>query len=386
MTSKRVQIQLQPDVLRWARERAGFSTDEIATKLKLKMERVENWEHSGELSFAQAEKLAHTTHTPLGYLFLASPPVENLPIPDFRTRGSAPLAHPSPDLLETVYLMQRRQEWMRDELIASGYDALEFVGSYNRHSSPENVAEAMRMTLSLDAEWAARKNTWSDALVHLIRTIDASRIMIISNGIVGNNTHRKLDPEEFQGFALVDAHAPLIFVNNADYKTAQMFTVAHELAHIFVGEEGVSVLKQLQPTNHAVEQICNSIAAEFLLPESSLRGFWHEARYTHDPYQLVAQRFKVSTIVAARRAMDIGLITRGTFMEFYGKYLDQEYDASDEKSGGNFWNNQIWRVGPYFGSAVVQAVKEGRILYRDAYDLTGLSRKNFDEYMNKIGG
>ena len=350
------------------------------------MKRVEAWEQSGEISYAQAEKLANATHTPFGYLFLAIPPMEKLPISDFRTRTNESPSRPSPDLLETVYAMLRRQDWMRDELIASGSETLEFVGSYDRHSSPENVAEAMRMTLSLDVEWAAHRNTWSDALIHLIRKIDQVRIMIISNGIVGNNTHRKLDPEEFQGFALVDAYAPLIFVNNADYKAAQMFTVAHELAHVFIGEEGVSVLKQLQPTDHAVEKICNSIAAEFLLPESSLRSFWHGARHDRDPYQSVARRFKVSTIVVARRAMDIGLIAHKDFTEFYGKYLDQQYDASEEKTGGSFWNNQIWRVGPYFGSVVVQAVKEGRTLYRDAYELTGLGRKNFDEYMNKVGG
>lgn len=384
MTSKRVQIQLQPAVLRWARERAGLSAEELAAKFKLKLERVEGWEQSGEISFAQAERLAHATHTPFGYLFLASPPVESLPIPDFRTRSNEPPDRPSPNLLETVYSMQRRQEWMRDELISSSADPLDFVAAYDYQSHSKTVADAMRSVLSLKNEWAAERSTWSEALNDLIHRIDAVQVMIVSNGVVGNNTHRKLDPEEFQGFALVDEYAPLIFINNADYKAAQMFTVAHELAHVFIGEEGISILKKIQPSGHDVEQTCNMIAAEFLLPESSLREYWPKASDNEDPYQQIARRFKISPIVAARRAMDLDLIPRPEFFAYYEQYMS-EHEERTKAAGGNFWNTQNVRISPLFSSAIIRAVQEGRLLYRDAYALTGLRGNSFADLMARSG-
>ena len=386
MTSRRrVQIQLQPEVLRWARERGGFNQDELASKVGVKRGRLEHWEQSGEISFTQTEKVARATHTPLGYLFLSEPPEESLPIPDFRTRSNEPPRHPSPDLLETVYSMQQRQSWMRDELVAAGAEPLDFVGGLDHLGQPSTVAHEMLRTLSLDTGWAAEHTTWTAAVSHLIRQSDAAGVMIVSNGVVGNNTHRKLDPQEFQGFALLDEYAPLIFVNNADFKTAQMFTLAHELAHIFVGEEGVSVFDQLQPLEHAVEQACNKIAAEFLLPEDDLRAFWPEATRAYDPYQQLARHFKVSTIVAARRALDVSLIDQPSFAIFYRGYVEQERITAESKSGGNFWNNQNARVGYRFGAAVVRAVKEGRLPYREAYALTGLTRTAFNTFATRVG-
>ena len=103
-------------------------------------------------------------------------------------------------------------------------------------------------------------------------------MLVVFSGIVGNNTHRKLETEEFQGFALVDEYAPLVFVNSADFRAAQMFTLAHEIAHLFVGETGVSSFDNLQPTEDLTEQFCNRIAAEFLAPEEELRAFWPSAK------------------------------------------------------------------------------------------------------------
>ena len=116
---------MQPGVLQWARERARVSRDELARKMQVKVDRVVEWEETGNISVAQADRLAERTHTPLGLLYLSKPPEDNLPIPDFRTRNTeAPPLRPSLDLLETVYGMQRRQDWMREELIRKGTDPL----------------------------------------------------------------------------------------------------------------------------------------------------------------------------------------------------------------------------------------------------------------------
>ena len=380
MAGQRLQITLEPGVLRWARERAALSADDLAGKMQVKPERVLAWEHSGDITMAQSRRLAVATYTPHGYLFLSEPPDDDLPIADFRTRNDEPLRRPSPNLLDTVYSMQRRQEWMRDEVIRQYEEPpLPFVGGFTITDDPSRVAEAMRDALGIADGWAASVLNWSAALSHLRDKSEDAGILVVFNGVVGNNTHRKLDPEEFQGFALVDEYAPLIFVNNADFKAAQMFTLAHELVHVFIGETGVSHLQDMQPTADVTEQFCDKAAAEFLVPEGQLRAFWIRSQWSRDPYSTIARHFKVSSIVAARRALDLDLIDRVTFLDFYEEHKNAEWaTVQTAQGGGNFWINQIWRVGPRFASTVFCAVKEGRLTYIDAYSLTDLKGDTFE--------
>ena len=298
MPRQSVRIILQPTVLRWARERANLSQEILAKRLAVKPERIADWERTGSISMRQADKLRPKTYTPLGYLYLPEPPDESLPVADYRAIGDEPPSRPSPNLLETVYAMQRRQAWMRDEL-AIHYEEppLDFVGAFTIADTPDEVADAMRQSLSLQRGWASEKRSWQSALRFLRERIEAAGVLIVVNGVVGDNTSRKLDPDEFRGFALVDEYAPLIFVNNSDFISAQMFTTAHELAHIFAGKNGVSNFEDMQPTHHDTEIFCNAAAAEFLLPGSELLDFWNDAWQSEEPYQAVARRFKVSVIV-----------------------------------------------------------------------------------------
>lgn len=386
MNRRRERITLQPAVLRWARERADFDPERLASKMQVKSERVTEWERTGIISVAQVDKLAHHTHTPLGFLYLPEPPEDRLPIPDFRTRGTGAPIRPSPNLLEVVYLMQRRQFWMRDELIEAENRPLPFIGAYQSDGDPRQVAAAMHDTLQLPRDWASQQSTWTEALGYLRDQSEDAGVIVVFNGIVDNDTHRKLDRDEFQGFALVDEYAPLIFVNGADFKAAQMFTFAHELAHLFVGEAGVSGFEDFQPSSHQTEQFCDRAAAEFLVPEQQLRDHWPEAKGSDDPYQSIARQFKVSTVVAMRRALDLDLIDRESFFESYGQYLTEErHKRETGKDGGNFWNTQKWRVGPRFGGAVVRAVRQGRLPYREAYGLTGLRGDTFENMPQKLG-
>ena len=378
----RLLVTLQPAVLRWARERASLGIDELARKVGVRPERVAEWESSGEITVAQADKVAHRTYTPVGFLYLAEPPEDRLPISDFRTRSGDALQRPSPDLLETVYLMQRRQAWMHDDLVDEESDPLGFVGAYGLDSPPQRVAAAMRDALGLTGGWAAAEGTWSDALRRLRDLIEDTGVLVVFNGIVGNNTRRTLDPNEFQGFALVDKYAPLVFVNSADFKAAQIFTLAHEFAHIFIGLDGVSKFETLHPPDDEIEDFCNSVSAEFLVPSDDLSSFWSDIKWHDNPYESTARHFKVSEVVVARRALDIGLITRAEFSEFYELQLDSER-RQDRLSGGNFWNNQNTRIGRRFEEAVVRAVREDRLLYRDAYALTGLKPETFEHLIDR---
>ena len=358
-----------------------MSRDGLAQRMRVALDRVVEWEETGRISIAQADRLAHRTHTPLGYLYLSKPPQDqdDLSIPDFRTRhAGAPPSAPSLDLRETVHAMERRQAWMREELIEGGAEPLRFVGAFSPGHHHGEVASAMREVLGIADGWAEGLRSWTDALGFLRARLDAAGLLVVFNGIVGNGTDRKLDPDEFQGFALADAYAPLIFVNNADFVAAETFTTAHELAHVFIGESGISRFERLQPPRNETEQFCDRAAAEFLVPESGMRDAWRTVERSSDPYQVIARHIKVSAIVAARRALDLNLIDREEYFDFYEKNKYQGKANQSTGAGGDFWKTQRWRIGPRFAATVVRAEAEGRVTYREACSLTGLSGDTFD--------
>lgn len=377
-------VPVKPELLRWARKRAGLD----ASALVERFPKYEEWE-SGEAqpTLKQLEAFARFTTVPFGYLFLPEPPEEKLPIPDFRTLGDRPLGKLSPDLMEMIHAMQRRQDWMRDYLTDIGAEPLPFVGSVTLATDPEDVARRIRETLGLVDGWAREHATWSAAQLGLRRAAEQKGVLIVINGIVGNNVYRKLNPDEFRGFVLCDRLAPLIFLNGADFKAAQMFTLAHELAHVWLGRDGISNLPDLQPGTNEVEQFCNRVAAEVLIPAAELRQCWDRIERADEPFQVLARQFKVSPMVAARRVLDLGYISREVFLEFLRAYAEDERRKAETKTSGegNFYATQETRIGRRFGSAVVRAVREGRLLYREAYRLTGLSGKTFDQYAERLG-
>lgn len=376
-------VQVKPELLRWACERSRI--DEL--ELTVRFPQVEAWERGEKQpTIKQLEAFAKATHTPLGYFFLPEPPVERLPIQDFRTVRED-VARPSADLLDTIYAMQRRQDFLREERRDGEGEPLDFVGSARLADDPEAVGREMRRVVGLDDGWAAEVNTWTEAVGELRRRTEKLGVIAVINGVVGNNTSRKLDVHEFRGFALTDAYAPLIFVNGADAKSAQMFTLAHELAHVWLGRdgEGVSGFEGIFPGDQRVERFCDHAAAEFLVPAGELRKQWPMVKHEGDPFERLARHFKVSPIVAGRRAMDLRLVGRDAFFKFYKDYTQREHDRVKATSGGDFYNTQNTRLGQSFALAVMRAALEGRLSFKEAYDLTGLRGGAFQEYGRRLG-
>lgn len=370
-------VAISEPVLRWAVERSGQPE-----AIERKFPKLNEWlTGSSHPTLRQVEQLARATATPLGYLFLSEPPKERLPIPHWRTVADAPVRRPSPDLLETVQTMERRQAWMREYLMELGDEPLGFVRSAQLADDPVSLARDMRRVLGLAQGWAAQQPTWRAALRELQRRMEEAGVIVVVNSVVGNNTHRKLDVAEFRGFVLVDEYAPLVFVNGADGKAAQMFTLAHELAHLWFGSSAAFDLRELQPANDETELACNRVAAEFLVPERELRNAWPLVQDQPDRYGAVARHFKVSEIVAARRLQDLGLITKADFLAFFDEYRRSErWTTAHDQERGHFYYTQNFRLGRRFAQAVVQAVSEGRLLYHEAYRLTGLYGRTFEGY------
>jgi Zn-dependent peptidase ImmA (M78 family) len=188
---------------------------------------------------------------------------------------------------------------------------------------------------------------------------------------------------------LCDAYAPLIFVNGADSKSAQIFTLSHELAHIWVGQDALVNLIRTMPHDDETEQFCNQTAAEFLIPAHKLKERWTDAKATESPFQTIGRWYKVSPVVAARRALDLRLINKAQFFQFYER--DQEEwrrrkaeEKKHRKGGPNFYDVQDVRLGRRFAYAVVRAAREGRLLFRDAYELTDLKGETFNRYAERL--
>jgi len=270
-----MRIPVNPELLHWVRERSGIVQKNLAAKFK-KLPEWENGETQPTLK--QVEKFAHAVHVPVGYLFLSQPPEEPIPIPDFRTLAGQPVTRLSPNLLDIIYICQERQSWYQDFTRASSQPKLDFVGSATVETPPETVATEMSKTLSFDLEARRDCKTWTDALKLFIHHADKAGVLVMVSGVVMSNPHRSLDPSEFRGFALSDPFAPLIFVNGADTKAAQMFTLAHELAHIWLGASALSNLGAVPGQGFRREETwCNAVAAELLVPSAVLRSHLKKA-------------------------------------------------------------------------------------------------------------
>lgn len=375
-------VAVKPELLRWARERSGRSAETLAGKFP----RLEAWERGeAQPTLKQLEQFAKATFTPVGYLFLQEPPVERVPIPDFRTLAGTPTGRPSPDMLDTIYLCQQRQEWYRDFARTMGEEPLALVGSVKVTDDVVATAAAMRRALGFDLDERRRLPTWTEALRRFVEQADGLGILVMVSGVVGSNNRRRLDPQEFRGFALADTLAPLVFVNGADTKAAQMFTVAHELAHLWLGESAVSDAQASEVPRHAVERWCNQVAAEVLVPLAAMRATYDRAAELDAEIARLARQFKVSTLVILRRIHDAGGLSRGQFRAAYEAEFER-LRALPRTSGGDFYLTLGARAGKTFARALVVSTLEGRTSFTEAFRLLGFKKMvTFRELGESLG-
>ena len=375
-------VGVGPELLRWACERSGQDREYLLKRFP----KLDAWERGEALpTFKQLEEFAKATYTPIGYLFLQEPPIERLPVTDFRTVGDVEVSRPSPDLLDTLHLCQQRQDWYRDEARTAGEPPLEFVGSLDTSVNAASAGTRLRDALGFDIQARRQMGTWSEALRHFIEQADALGILVMVSGIVGSNTHRKLDPEEFRGFALADTLAPLIFINGADTKAAQMFTLAHEIAHLWLGESGVSNIQAVSVPDHAIERWCNRVAAELLVPTELFGKEFNPSVDLSGEANRLARRFKVSTLVVLRRIHDVGGMEWEAFRNAYREEV-AHLRALQAGSGGNAIRNVGARVSKRLARSLVASALEGRTSYTEAFRLLGVRKvSSFESVAASLG-
>lgn len=371
-------------VLRWAARRARMQDDDLAARFK----KWPLWlSHEAQPTLKQLEDFARLTHTSIGYFFLPQPPVLALPVPDFRTLHDQVFAEPSSDLLDTLFLCQQRQDWYRDHARMHGLPGLPFVGSAAVQEAPEAVAKRLRQTLGLSAEARRQLPTWTDALRQLIAKAEDAGVMVMVSSVVGSNSHRRLDVGEFRGFALADALAPLVFLNGADSKAAQIFTLAHELAHVWLGATGVSDTQAGRVPEQQTERWCNQVAAELLMPLEELRAAYQRNAAIADEIQRLAREFKVSTLVALRRLFDGGYIAQATLWQHYRDEQERLRTQKERSSaGGDFYRSLGARTSKRFARAIVSSTLEGLTSFPDAFRMLGVRKTaTFFEAARELG-
>ncbi len=380
-----VSVEISPAVLAWVGQQISAENDTQITAL------LSRWMNKEEKPNTKTiRRVSQATHIPFGYFFLKYPPQEECDLIHCRTINSTSIKTQSRDFIDVYNSMLNVQNWMSEynrEIL--GLEPLSFVGRYNENNSPMEIAVNIRHELELSEDFFIQEKSSESSFNYLRKRISESGILVMKNAVVGSNTHRKLDIKEFRAFTIINNYAPLIFINGNDTKTGKLFSLAHELAHIWIGSN--SLFNDLY-SNLSVsksEQICNAVAAEILTPISIFKYKWTESKIDSiAKISILADVFHCSKLVIARRALDLKFINQKTYTEIQSQTRTQlETSPSDSKSkfgGGSFYNTLKSNWDKNFILALDYSTKAGTTPYLDAYRLTGFKSKTFQNLVAKL--
>nr|WP_298793078.1 ImmA/IrrE family metallo-endopeptidase [uncultured Allomuricauda sp.] len=374
-------IDISPEKIIWAAERGGVPMDklfDIFPKAKKWIDQVES------PTVKQLEDFSKKVHVPFGFLFLKTPPLEKLPITFYRSNGT-PINNPTIEIKDLVNNLKRKQDWLRDYLIENKFDSIPFVGVLKDFSSIsiESAAQQIRESLGFDKTWY--ENTKKNKVFRFwIDQLEKNRVFVISTGFVGNNK-RPISVDICKGFTLVDNYCPFIYINTNNLGGGRIFTLLHELVHIYVGKSIGIGYEPIHPSSQPLEKFCDSVASEVLVPKDFFEVSWKS--YKQSPYEKISMlsgQFHVSKLVIAKKALDSDFINSSQFWDFYNSYTNQFKDKKSDS--GNYWNSKPYEVSRKFYSYVDSALKSGSILPMEAYKLTNMKGNTFNNFRKKAFG
>lgn len=384
---------INPPILKWARLRSHLDIEIVAKKLSIKAEKLMKWESGEDVpTFRQAQNLANILHIPFGYFFLQEPPEEKLPIPDLRTIDDELYENFSIDLREVISNVIFKQDWYRDFREEQEYPELSFIGKFNDHTPNNIIVEEITDLLKLTLKDRESVQNWEDFYQLLVERAETLGLWIMRASTVGSNTHRKLDINEFRGFAISDKLAPAIFINGADAKAAQIFTLIHEIVHLWLGSSGVSNVdfrKDISSIQNSREKKCNEIAAEILAPREVVKKMWDKRAAISDNAENLCKFFKVSSVVIARRALDLELVTPEDFFGHYKTLVEmwnmQKQKQKESGGGPSYYTNIPINNGRRFSMEVLNSVYSQNLLVRDGAKLLGLNPATLNNFAKEVG-
>lgn len=376
-----VRVNVAPSVLSWALDVTG--TDEEGLHRRFKVDRWLAAESRPTLK--QLQDFAKATGVPFGYLLLPQPPAWALPFPDFR-EGFEGRPTPSANLVAVLGQSQRRQDWYRDYALGLGAEPLDFVGSA---AELEPIEAAARIRSALNFEVSSRHGTWTDTRKALLKAFEVLGGLTVATSMVENNTRRPLDENEFRGFALVDDIAPLVFVNTHQTLNGQIFTLAHEYAHVWRRASGIGNEDPRTDGQSAIERWCNMVASEVLVPRDDLAS--RHSSMTNVPVSealdALAHDFRCGTLVVLQAMHRTGIRRFDDYSRTYDVEVARlrALSPASEGGGGDHYNNQPFRVGERLSRALIADALEGRTGIDEAMRLMSMkSLSTFDEYARRL--
>lgn len=387
-------ITINPNIMNWAIKSSGKNLDDLYGKF----DKINEWKSKESvLTVNELKSLSSVLQIPFGYFFLEEPPIEDIPLLKYRTVDNIEQNQPSRNLIDTIREMEMKQEFMRDFIIEDGFAPLPFVNSITIDNNPIEVAYNIREYLQLDKNWNTKKENVFNTLRNAASNIG---ILVMQNGVVGNNNQRPLDVAEFRAFVLVDKYTPLIFINTKDSNTAKTFSLCHELVHIWLGiDELYNDNQIIDPffNNEKVETFCNEVAAEFLLPTETISfsfKYEYKNKDIYETIESISNKFNTSELVTCIRLKNLQFISKHEFDKIYSILLEKmhinlqkkELYGNSKNNGGNYYRTLNSKLDRKFVNIVNQKAREGKILYRDAYKLIGAKGKTYDNFINFVKG
>lgn len=359
---------ITPKVLKWARESARMSSEVAAAKVNVSVDKLENWE-KGEVqpTIRQAQTLAKAYKRPFALFFLPEIPNDFQPLQDFRKSDSVALSTSSIFIIREI---QQKQAWISNVYEENGEEKLDFVGKFSINDKPEIIAQDILKTLGITPTFYESDNPikiWIDAA-------ESKGIFISRTSFI--HSRLKLDSKEIQGFAIADPYAPFVFINSQDWKAPQLFTLVHELAHIWIAETGIS--NEIEPNLksktkfHPIELFCNEIAANALMPRESIVSLDTSTFKSSNEVFKAAKLFGISSFALLVRALNLNLITLSAyntlkkqadidFFEFLKRETQKKEKQKSKEGGPNYYLLQLNRNSRLFTQAVLDSYKGGRI-------------------------
>jgi Zn-dependent peptidase ImmA (M78 family) len=377
---------INPTMLGWALARSGVGKAAVARSFNKDAATVEAW-LSGESAptFKQAQSLAKQLRVPFGYLFLTAVPDEDVPLPDFRRHPTS--NEVSLDLRDVISDVLRKQDWYRDHRVEHDESPVAVVGRFASGADVTAVAEDIRSTLDFEA--AVRLESQADAFLRaFVAQVEAAEVLVMRNGVVRQATNRPLRVAEFRGFSVADPMAPVIFLNNADSLAAQAFTLAHELGHIWIGQGGISDadITLGGEGSHDIEQFCNEVAGELLLPWDTLSERWRENSGAFEDWtRRIAREFHVSTVMVARQLWQHDAVDRRQFFDFYEREKQGWLPKQRTSSGGNYYLTTPVRNSKRLTASILESVEASETSIREASRLLGVKPANLPKLERSMG-
>lgn len=375
---------ITPIVFKWARESAKMSVETAASKVNVPAERLRDWE-AGTIqpTIKQAQILAKAYKRPLAVLFLPDIPRDFQPLQDFRRSDSKPLSTSSVFIIREI---QQKQAWISETNEGNSESRFPFVGRFSTKDNPVDVAQDILKTLNI----SPAKYVNGNAMKEWIDKAEAKGIFISRTSFI--NSHLTLNSDELQGFAIADPYAPFVFINSEDWNAPQLFTLVHELAHIWIAATGISadVEPSVQKADrmHPVELFCNEVAANALIPGHLLASLGSNIYHSAPQIFNAAKTFGVSSFALLVRALNLNLISLdqykilkraadAEFKAFLSKEAEKKARQKESAGGPSYYLLQIQKNSRLFTQTVLDAFRGGSLEPTQASSLLNVKINHF---------